>query len=191
MPPLDTWPSWPFEGELRPKELAPLDPEPVLQGAGGVDCPACTKAEAEFARTSERWRLPAVTPGGLPLVLVLEPRAHHAAPADLSLELAREQGELLGRVERAVLRVPGVARVHVGKWGEGAEHLHWWFLARTAGFSQLRSSFAEIWGRRPPADPAGRLGREPRARRQRPPRTRMIGLRPSTSAPPLRRVAAR
>jgi hypothetical protein len=45
---------------------------------------------------------------------------------------------------RAVLSVDGVARVHIGRWGEGAEHLHWWFIGRPAGFGQLRSSFAEI-----------------------------------------------
>jgi len=52
---------------------------------------------------------------------------------------------MLGRVERAVLAVGGIARVHIGRWGEGAEHLHWWFIARPEGFGQLRSSFAEIW----------------------------------------------
>jgi hypothetical protein len=52
---------------------------------------------------------------------------------------------MLGRVERAVLAVGGIGRVHIGRWGEGAEHLHWWFIARPAGFGQLRSSFAEIW----------------------------------------------
>ena len=68
-----------------------------------------------------------------------------AGPADLPEDLARDQGLMLGRVERAVLAVDGIARVHIGRWGEGAEHLHWWFIARPAGFGQLRSSFAEIW----------------------------------------------
>jgi len=35
--------------------------------------------------------------------------------------------------------------VHVGRWGEGGEHLHWWFLARPARMPQLASSFAAIW----------------------------------------------
>jgi hypothetical protein len=33
----------------------------------------------------------------------------------------------------------------MGRWGEGSEHLHIWFLARPARIEQLRSSFAEIW----------------------------------------------
>ena len=36
-------------------------------------------------------------------------------------------------------------RVHIGRWGEGAAHLHWWFIARPAGLAQLASSMAEIW----------------------------------------------
>jgi hypothetical protein len=41
--------------------------------------------------------------------------------------------------------VPGVGRVHVGRWGEGGAHLHIWFMARPAGMEQLRSSFAAVW----------------------------------------------
>lgn len=52
---------------------------------------------------------------------------------------------MLARVERAVRTVDGVARVHVCRWGEGSEHLHWWFLARPRGFPQMASSFAAVW----------------------------------------------
>jgi diadenosine tetraphosphate (Ap4A) HIT family hydrolase len=145
MPPLDDWDSWPFVGELRPKTLAPPEPEPVIEGAGGIDCPACTKTNDEYLWSDDRWRLLAFEPGGLPVIVLLEPREHYAGPADLPDDLAREQGVMLGRVERAVMSVGGIARVHIGRWGEGAEHLHWWFLGRPTGMSQLRSSFAEIW----------------------------------------------
>jgi len=79
------------------------------------------------------------------VIVLLEPRAHYASPADLPDELAREQGVMLGRVERAVLAVGHIGKVHIGRWGEGAEHLHWWFIGRPEGFGQLRSSMAEIW----------------------------------------------
>jgi diadenosine tetraphosphate (Ap4A) HIT family hydrolase len=79
------------------------------------------------------------------VIVILEPREHFAGPADLPEELARDQGVMLGRVERAVLSVGGITRVHIGRWGEGAEHLHWWFIGRPEGMGQLRSSFAEIW----------------------------------------------
>jgi hypothetical protein len=145
VPPLHEWESWPFEGEVRPKRLDPPSPEPALAGEGGVDCRACVKPDAEYAWVSERWRLHAPEPSGLPVIVILEPRDHHAGPADLPDDLAREQGVLLGRVERAVLSIGEIGKVHIGRWGEGAEHLHWWFIARPAGFGQLRSSFAEIW----------------------------------------------
>ncbi len=145
-PPVQEWDSWPFEGELRPKRLAPLTPEPTIHGQGGTDCRACVKPDSEYLWTTERWRVTALgEPSGLPVIVILEPREHFAGPADLPEELAREQGLMLGRVERAVLAVGGIARVHIGRWGEGAEHLHWWFLGRPEGFGQLRSSFAEIW----------------------------------------------
>jgi len=145
MPPLEEWDSWPFEGDLRPKRLRAPEPEPRIQGQDGVDCQACTKPDTEYLWTNERWRLLALEPSGLPVIVLLEPRAHFAGPADLPDELAREQGVMLGLVERAVLSVGGIARVHIGRWGEGAEHLHWWFIGRPTGMGQLRSSFAEIW----------------------------------------------
>jgi diadenosine tetraphosphate (Ap4A) HIT family hydrolase len=145
-PPVQEWDSWPFEGEVRPKRLAPPTREPTIHGQGGIDCRACAKPDSEYLWTAERWRVTALgEPSGLPIVVILEPREHFAGPADLPEELAREQGVMLGRVERAVLAVGGIARVHIGRWGEGAEHLHWWFLGRPEGFGQLRSSFAEIW----------------------------------------------
>jgi diadenosine tetraphosphate (Ap4A) HIT family hydrolase len=149
------WDSWPFDGEIQPKRLAPLTPEPTIHGEGGVDCRACAKPDSDYLWSTERWRLTALDePHGLPVVVILEPREHFAGPADLPEDLAREQGIMLGRVERAVLAVGGVARVHIGRWGEGAEHLHWWFLGRPEGFGQLRSSFAEIWDEVLPPTPA-------------------------------------
>jgi hypothetical protein len=144
-PPLNEWDSWPFEGDVRPKALAPLTPEPQRHGEGDRECPACTKPDTDYVWMTERWRLFAPEPSGLPIILLLEPREHYDGPADLPTDLAREQGELLGRMERAILALGGIGRVHIGRWGEGSAHLHWWFIARPEGFGQLRSSFAEIW----------------------------------------------
>ncbi len=35
--------------------------------------------------------------------------------------------------------------MHIGRWGEGSEHLHWWFMGRPARMRQLSDSFAAIW----------------------------------------------
>src|SRR5213078_1404859 len=81
----------------------------------------------------------------LPVVLLLEPREHLAEPGDLPDELAAELGVLIARIERAIRSIGEIGCVHVGRWGEGGEHLHWWFLARPARMPQLASSFAAIW----------------------------------------------
>jgi diadenosine tetraphosphate (Ap4A) HIT family hydrolase len=146
VPPLGEWDTWPFVGELRPKELEPPAEERRLEGQGAVDCRACTRADSECLWANERWRLTALPEAhGLPVVVLLEPRDHYASPAELPDDLAREQGLVIGMVERAVMSVGGIERVHIGRWGEGAEHLHWWFLARPAGMRQLASSFALVW----------------------------------------------
>jgi diadenosine tetraphosphate (Ap4A) HIT family hydrolase len=145
-PPVQDWDTWPFEGTVTPRVLQPPGGERVRDGESGAgDCPACAKPDGEYLWTDPNWRLMTTEPSGLPVVLMLEPRGHYDGPSDLPDELAREQGVMLGRVERAVLSVGGIGRVHIGRWGEGLAHLHWWFIARPAGFSQLASSMAEIW----------------------------------------------
>jgi diadenosine tetraphosphate (Ap4A) HIT family hydrolase len=145
MPPVVEWDTFPFDGDMRPRALKEPEEEPALWGEGAVDCRACTQPDEEYLWTDERWRLTAPEPNGLPVVVILEPRAHYAGPGDLPDDLARESGVLLGRVERAVRSLDEIGRVHVCRWGEGAEHLHWWFLGRPAGLTQLMSSFAAIW----------------------------------------------
>jgi hypothetical protein len=44
-----------------------------------------------------------------------------------------------------VHEVENVGRVHVCRWGDGSEHLHFWFLARPARLPQVVGSFAAIW----------------------------------------------
>jgi hypothetical protein len=56
-----------------------------------------------------------------------------------------EMGIMLARVERAVLAIDGVERVHILRYGEGSAHLHWWFMARETGLRQTASGFAMIW----------------------------------------------
>jgi diadenosine tetraphosphate (Ap4A) HIT family hydrolase len=147
MPPVEEWETFPFEGELRPRALRPpVAREAPRLGAGGLDCWRCRAPDDEFVWTSKRWRVHSLPrPTGLPVVLLLEPREHLAEPGDLPDELAAELGVLLARIERAVRSVGEIGRVHVCRWGDGSEHLHWWFLARPARLSQLHGSFAAIW----------------------------------------------
>jgi len=156
-PPVEEWESWPFDGPVQPRTLEPpVERERPRHGQGGVDCHACEAPDDVYVWTNERWRLRALDkPSGLPVVVLLEPREHFSAPGDLPEELAAELGILTARVERAVRSVDGVGLVHVLRYGEGSEHLHIWFMGRTAGMEQLRSSFAAIWHDVLPPTPEG------------------------------------
>jgi diadenosine tetraphosphate (Ap4A) HIT family hydrolase len=145
VPPVEEWSTWPFEGELRVRALAPPSAERTRAGVGGVDCDACRDGEARTIWSDEHWTLrPLRKPSGLPVVVLLEPRVHadlHELPPELQAEL----GPLLVRIERAVAAVEGVGRVHIGRWGEGSEHFHLWFMGRPARMPQLSDSFAAVW----------------------------------------------
>ena len=143
-PPVEEWESWPFVGTPTPRELEPpVDEEPPRHGVGGADCWHCPQANVVWSNAN--WVLRSLDqPEGLPVVVLLETRRHVDFP-ELDDGLAAELGPHLLRIHRAVASVPGVGRVHVGRWGEGSEHCHIWFMGRTARMMQFRSSFAAIW----------------------------------------------
>lgn len=146
VPPFDEWDSWPFDGDLRVRELEPpVDEEKPRFGEGGVACGRCALGDEGALWSNERWMLrPLDKPSGLPVVVLLETRRHVDFP-DLDDAEAAELGPLLLKIHHAVLAVPGVGRVHIGRWGEGGEHCHIWFMGRPARLEQFRSSFAAIW----------------------------------------------
>jgi len=147
MPPVEEWETFPFDGEMRPRPLQPPDEvERPRHGEGGVDCGRCAASDDEYLWTDENWRLWAFDrPTGLPLVVLLESREHYGEPGDLPDDLAAELGVLLCRIEREIRALGNIGRVHVCRWGDGGEHLHWWFMARPARIPQLIGSFAAIW----------------------------------------------
>jgi len=147
MPPVEEWETFPFDGEMRPRPLQPPEEyERPRHGEGNIDCSRCAATDDEYLWTNENWRLwPFDEPNGLPLIVLLEPRAHFAEPGDLPDELAAELGVQLARIERAIRGLGNIGRVHVCRWGDGGEHLHWWFMARPARIPQLIGSFAAVW----------------------------------------------
>jgi len=157
VPPVHEWDTWPFDGDLSVRPLQPpLGQEAPRFGEGGVDCRRCAAADEDYLWTNEHWRLFAFEkPSGLPLVVLLETREHFGEPGDLPDELASELGLLVVRIERAIRSLGELGRVHVCRWGDGGEHLHWWFIARPARLPQLVGSFVAIWDDVLPPTPEG------------------------------------
>jgi hypothetical protein len=146
LPAFVSWPTFPFEGDLRVKRLEdPVEVEPPRHGDDPNECSACLAPDSAYIWVSERWRVRALDrPTGLPIVLILESRSHLDL-GDLPNLLAAELGVLTVRLERAIRSLDGVARVHVNRWGDGSAHLHVWFLARPVGRLQLRGTFLSLW----------------------------------------------
>ncbi|MGY4911043.1 hypothetical protein [Micromonospora aurantiaca (nom. illeg.)] len=146
VPDFTQWPSFPFEGDLRVKQLdEPVPFEPPRRGEADRECTACNAPDEAYIWVGERWRVRAMDrPTGLPMVLILESRSHLDL-GDLPNLLAAELGVMTVRLERAVRSLDGVARVHVNRWGDGSAHLHLWFLARPYGRLQLRGTFLSLW----------------------------------------------
>ncbi|HCT75324.1 MAG TPA: hypothetical protein DGT23_01760 [Micromonosporaceae bacterium] len=146
LPGFTTWPSFPFEGDFTVKSLEPaVETEPPRKGEEIADCTACNTSDDAYIWVNERWRVRALDkPTGLPMVLLLEPRSH-LDMGDLPNLLAAELGVMSVRLERAIRSLDDVARVHMYRWGDGAAHLHLWFMARPKGQLQLRGTFLPMW----------------------------------------------
>ncbi len=146
LPGFVSWPTFPFEGDLRVKKLDdPVALEPTRHGEDPTECRACHAPDEAYIWVSERWRVRSLDrPTGIPMVLILESRSHLDL-GDLPNMLAAELGVMTVRLERAVRSLDGVARVHVNRWGDGSAHLHLWFLARPHGRLQLRGTFLSLW----------------------------------------------
>jgi hypothetical protein len=71
-------------------------------------------------------------PPSVPVLVILETRVHVDLDG-LDGELAAELGQMIVRLDRAIRSVGNVGRVHVHRWGDGAEHFHLWFFARPVG----------------------------------------------------------
>ena len=144
--PSTEWDIFPWEGELVTKVLRPpVEAEEPRHGEGGRPC-WCESGEPQNAIwRNERWVVTSQEkPGGLPLMLVLQPR-EHLDLGDLDDDLASELGRVTSWLHRIMANLPNIGRVHVCKWGDGGAHLHVVFLARTARLPQVLGSMAIEW----------------------------------------------
>ncbi|WP_370327982.1 hypothetical protein [Euzebya sp.] len=141
------WEIFPYEVDtLTPKVLEPpVLPEPPRQGEDGpTNCRVCAPSDNEVWTDGRWWVHHTGGPTAVPAQVWLGPVAHHDLD-DLPVDLVSELGPMLQRVSRAIARLPGVGRVHVNRWGDGAAHLHLLLIARPAGMMQLRGSCLISW----------------------------------------------
>lgn len=134
---------YPFPAPVSMLPVQALRPEPARAGEDAASCQIC--AEKDELWGDEHWRVRAPSIPSALHVLFAEPRVH-ADLDDLPAEAAASMGPMLQRVSGALSTgLDGVGRVHVNRWGDGAAHLHWWFIARPAGMLQLRGSLSPLW----------------------------------------------
>jgi diadenosine tetraphosphate (Ap4A) HIT family hydrolase len=140
----DSW--FPFAGDITVKPLEPpVIPEPDRRGLTAESCESCQKPDDEYVWADDRWRLIPYTPTQVRGIVLLETREHVDSFADLSPELLAEVGPMIARVERVLLGLGDVARVHVCRWGDGGAHFHVWLIPRPLGMLQLRGSMLPMW----------------------------------------------
>ncbi len=75
----------------------------------------------------------------------LASRAHFDSFADMPPDVAATFAGVCGRVERAVLALGDVGRVHVYRWGDGGAHFHVWFVPRPLGRLDMSGPMLMTW----------------------------------------------
>ena len=75
----------------------------------------------------------------------LASRVHVDSFSDLPEELQVDFGRVAARVERAILALGDVARVHLYRWGDGGAHFHVWFLPRPLGMLEASGMMLPLW----------------------------------------------
>jgi diadenosine tetraphosphate (Ap4A) HIT family hydrolase len=137
----------PYEEPLVPRAPAePVIPEPPRRGEpGGEPCGICAGDSAPAVWSDETWTLHPAVDGSLPGTVWLASRVHVDSFADLPDAAAREFGVIVARIERAILSLGGVGRVHLYRWGDGAAHFHVWFVPRPLGMLDARGPMLPLW----------------------------------------------
>jgi diadenosine tetraphosphate (Ap4A) HIT family hydrolase len=140
----------PFEQPRHVQTLQPPQDEQPRTGEDG-DCGACVPREAIWQ--NDRWRLRSKEDTSIPGTVVLETRDHLDSFVDLTPSHLVDLGPLVAAVERSLLNLGDISRVHVSRWGDGTAHFHLYFYPRPRGRLQLRGTFLAIWELLlPPAD---------------------------------------
>ncbi|RLV47797.1 hypothetical protein D9V37_16855 [Nocardioides mangrovicus] len=147
LPDMSDWRQFPWEvvdGTLVAKVLQPpVDAEEPREGTD--PCRVCRSYGSD--RTiweNDHFFVSMLGSHSLPLVLFLQTKEHLDFP-ELDDDLAAECGRLEVTLCRIMEALPHIGRVHVMRIGDGAEHMHDWFIARPERFAQIIGSLAVEW----------------------------------------------
>jgi diadenosine tetraphosphate (Ap4A) HIT family hydrolase len=141
------WPIFPFVGDMSVRGVLPRRSfeYPRNGEPGGAPCDACAAPDEEFVWVDDFWRVrPPIEPSGAPVQVFLETR-EHLDLSDLDDDRAADMGRMIVRIERAILAVGDIARVHVNRWGDGGSHFHVWFYGRPVGDQQMIGFCLPLW----------------------------------------------
>ena len=121
-------------------------PEPPRRGEpGGEPCAICSADVTDAVWSDDNWTLHPPVNTSLPGTVWLASRAHLDSFADLTPELAADFGRVAARVERAMLSLGDIARVHLYRWGDGGAHFHVWFVPRPLGMLEAAGHMLPLW----------------------------------------------
>lgn len=121
-------------------------PEPPRRGeTGGPKCGICSEEATAAVWSDSNWTLHPPVAGSLPGTVWLASRVHVDSFSDLPDELAADFGRVAARVERAILGLGGIARVHLYRWGDGGSHFHVWFIPRPLGMLEASGMMLPLW----------------------------------------------
>ena len=83
--------------------------------------------------------------GSLAGAVWLASRVHADSFSDLPAPVAADFGNVVARVERAILSLGDVARVHLYRWGDGGAHFHVWLIPRPLGMLEASGMMLPLW----------------------------------------------
>jgi diadenosine tetraphosphate (Ap4A) HIT family hydrolase len=121
-------------------------PEPPRRGEpGGEPCGICGGLATSAVWSSTHWTLHPPVGGSLPGAVWLASREHVDSFTDLPDDAAADFGRVVAKVERGILALGDVARVHLYRWGDGGSHFHVWMLPRPMGMLEARGMMLPLW----------------------------------------------
>jgi diadenosine tetraphosphate (Ap4A) HIT family hydrolase len=121
-------------------------PEPPRRGEpGGAPCGICTGMATSSVWEDEHWTVHPPVGGSLPGAVWLASKEHVDSFCDLPAGAASTFGHVAGKVERAILSLGGVGRVHLYRWGDGGAHFHVWFIPRPLGMLEAEGMMLPLW----------------------------------------------